>query len=364
MPLTTLAAWLHDLNPFLWRIHGEIGIRWYGLAYLAGFVAGWWWLVQLARRRYTPVTPQRIGDFVVALLLGVIVGGRLGYVLFYKPHLLWTFFADVPWWGVLEINRGGMSSHGGMIGVIIACVWFARRWVDDDGVRRGSVSSLHLLDLVAATCPAGLMFGRIANFINGELLGRIYAPPGAPSPWWTVKFPQELVSGHECGRTAAQEESVRLLASSLAPPDGELVDGLDRAIAIIQSSGSVLRDDVVRQIDPLLSSRYPSQLFQAVTDGPLLAAVLWIAWMRPRLPGVIGCWFMLAYGVMRIATEHWRLPDTDIALATILGLSRGQWLSIAMVLVGVVGIAIIRIRAARLAIQPVGGWWRESPSAT
>jgi phosphatidylglycerol:prolipoprotein diacylglycerol transferase len=222
---------------------------------------------------------------------------------------------------------------------------------------------LHALDLVGAVCPVGLGFGRIANFINGELLGEIVAKPGAPSPWWSVKFPQELVSGHPCERSPDQQAALETLASKFVGPRESLEDGYSHLIAIVQNHASSSHQEVMTKLEPLLAARYPSQLLQAATDGPILLAVLWWIWRKPRTPGIIGCWFMITYGVMRIITEVWRLPDMDVGDPRILGLSRGQWLSVAMVLVGFVGIAIIKARAKRLDIAPIGGWGvKTSPS--
>ncbi len=175
--MLTLAAWLHDLDPFLWRITGAFGLRWYGLAYVAGFIAAWLILSRLARRRGLPIRPEAIPDLIMAVVLGVLLGGRLGYALFYKPHLFTLWLDYAPWWGLLAINEGGMASHGGMIGVILACLWFARR---------EHLPFLLVTDALALVTPIGLFFGRIANFINGELLGSIVAEPGKPAPWWAA----------------------------------------------------------------------------------------------------------------------------------------------------------------------------------
>ena len=131
-------SYLHRLDPFAIQFGNGFGIRWYGLAYAVGFVIAWLILRWFARTNRSPLEPQQAGDFMFTAIIGVLVGGRLGYVLFYAPHLLVDFRATLPFWGIFAINDGGMASHGGIIGVILACLWFARR--------RG-VSMLHLMDM-------------------------------------------------------------------------------------------------------------------------------------------------------------------------------------------------------------------------
>lgn len=184
-------AWLHNLSPFLVQFSSSFGLRWYGLAYATGFLLGWWWLRWMSKRGMTPLSPQKISDAMLLLVLGVVVGGRVGYVLFYQFDLLWDFSSSPPWWGVFRLNNGGMSSHGGMIGVIIA-TWFIAKSsgtqpiaAPDAEAKAGEATGgkapwMHVLDLTALTCTVGLMLGRVANFINGELLGKIVAQPGEP----------------------------------------------------------------------------------------------------------------------------------------------------------------------------------------
>lgn len=336
----TLAAWLHDIDPFVFRISGDLGPRWYGVAYIIGFVAAWLLFRTLARRGRTPLEPQQAFDLVFLVAFGVLLGGRLGYVLIYQPSLLTDFTAQAPWWGVLRINQGGMASHGGMVGVILACLWFGYRT---------KIPKLHLLDLVALAAPIGLFFGRLANFVNGELLGRIVANPGEPAPWWSVRFPQEILTEHACGRTPEQTQVlVQLLESNALVTDPDLSPAAHRLVEGVQQGDQV----IIVQLEPLLSARVPSQLIQALAEGVILFAVLWLLWRRPRKPGVIGAWFLIAYGVLRVITEIWRLPDDHLANPTPMGLSRGQWLSIAMTLIGIVALALV----ARRKSDPIGGW--------
>jgi len=342
-----LAAWLHDIDPFVVRISGEFGPRWYGMAYIVGFVAAWWLFRSLARRGRTPLGPPQAFDLIFTVAIGVLFGGRLGYVLIYQPALLTEFTASAPWWGVLRINQGGMASHGGMVGVILACAWFGRR---------AKLPALHLLDLVAIAAPIGLFAGRIANFINGELLGKIVANPGEPGPWWSVRFPQEILTQHSSGRTPAQDAELEsLLLANATATDTDLGPAAHRLIEGVQQGDQA----IIEQLAPLLSARVPSQLLQALAEGVILFVALWLIWAKPRKPGVIGSWFLILYGALRIVTEVWRLPDDHLANPLVLGMSRGQWLSALMVVVGLVVLRIVSNRKA----EPMGGWRAPKPAA-
>ncbi len=337
---------LHTLDPFVFEFAPGWGVRWYGLSYVAGFVAGWLLLRLLARRGLAMVPADRVADAMLWIVAGVLIGGRLGYVLLYKPEYLWTFEAEFPWWAVLAINRGGMASHGGMIGVILAAWRISRGWRDDDCTVRGRCHPLHVMDLMALIAPAGLLFGRVANFVNGELPGRVVARPGEPAPWWSVKFPQEIVSGHESFRTPEQEQAVDNIVSRYMLPGDDFAAGFERMLRALRHGGEEA-DRLAAELSPLISARAPSQLLQALCEGVVVGAVVWtvgVAMGRLRSPGVVGAWFLVSYGVLRIATEFVRLPDADLAVQRVLGLSRGQWFSAVMVAVGLLVMAVPRLR--------------------
>jgi phosphatidylglycerol:prolipoprotein diacylglycerol transferase len=331
----TLAAWLHTLSPYLVRFTDSgFGLRWYGLSYLAGFLVAYLILRASARRGLMLIPRERIGDAMMWFIGGVLIGGRLGYVFLYQPELLVRFTPGPPWWGVLAIQGGGMSSHGGIAGVILAAWRVSRGWKNRDGSRTGRIPTLHVMDVIALLAPLGLMFGRLANFINGELLGRIHSPPGTPGPWWTVQFPQELYgwrgpgqrTGHAPALSPAQEQLLWSTASRAAEPgDVTALQAVDRLVAKASQFAPELKQ--------ILSSRYPSQLFQAASELTLFI-VLWAVWAKKRKPGVVGCWFLITYGLLRILTEFWRLPDTQFVVERPFGLSRGQWYSVPMVLFG------------------------------
>jgi len=277
--------WVHDLSPFLVRFPenplGLEGIRYYGLAYLLGFLAAWLLLRLYDRRGKFRIDADARASLMTAIIVGVIVGGRLGYMLLYD---LETFLANPL--SILRVDQGGMASHGGFAGVVLALVWFARRQ---------NCGLLELGDVIATVTPLGLMLGRIANFINGEL-------PGRPSQVaWAVIFPDSPeVYDPESGRFGPEP-------------------------------------------------RHPSQLYAAFLEGALLFAYLqWRLWKKRPPVGQLGGEFLIGYGVVRIIGEQFREPDASL----ILGLTRGQFYSIFLIIAGAVLIAVARRRAARGVGQP------------
>ena len=329
-------AYLHRLDPFLvqfppgWPLDG---IRWYGVAYLAGFLVAWLMLRWLARTHRTMLPTAVVWDMVIAVLIGVLVGGRLGYCVFYDQSLLTRFTSSFPYWGLLAINDGGMASHGGMIGIIVALWIFAAR---------RHLSKLHMLDLAVLVGPPGLFFGRLANFVNAELWG--HPLPGSmrqDPPWWSVKYPDQILLDPDL----AQHPALETLRS--------VVRGGDRFYENIVQAVHDGNTPVIATVQPLLTAYYPSQIFQAIAEGPLLLVILALSWWGPRKPGVVGSVFLMSYGVMRIISEVYRQPDAGVAqLCTPLGdLSRGQVLSVLMVVSGVVGFVVCAFRE----VEPVGG---------
>lgn len=353
--LTIADSWIHDLGPVAVQL-GPLAIRWYGLSYVLGFIAGWYLLTRLARRGLIAIPPERVGDAAMYWVLGVVLGGRLGYAIMYDPALFVTFGKSFPFWALLEINKGGMSSHGGIAGTIIAAAVIARGFKDADGNRIGKCPGPHMMDTIAAVCPIGLGLGRLANFINGELLGKIVTMPGAGGggggPWWAVKFPQEIFDEHAPDLSAAQEATLQSLAARYAlPSDATFADQYQRVLDALHAGGPRAAE-IKQQLGALLASRHPSQLYQFAAEGLVLGAVLWWIWRKPRNPGVVGCWFMITYGALRVVTEFWRLPDGHLAMQRIAGLSRGQWLSVVMV---VIGASLLRHYATRDTVK-WGGW--------
>ncbi len=343
---------VHDLDPFLWRISGEFGIRWYGLSYMLGFLVAYYFIMWLAKKRRTEVKPANVADFITYGAIGILAGGRLGYCLFYSPDLFWKFKESFPYWGVLAVNEGGMASHGGIIGLVIACILFARKY---------QVNRLHLFDLCAITGPIGIFFGRIANFINGELVGRI-CPTDYPL---AVRFPQDILhwpstDPQKLSSLSTVVETIGVKSSQWSEWLGKfqfdsasrqsVQNTLYQVIDAIQSGNEAAK----LAIAPMLDPRYPSQLIAALGEGLILFLILFIFWRKPRKPGVVGALFVTLYAIARICTEMFRLPDLQIGYQW-LGLTRGQWLSAAMLLIGLF-LLILFTNRKTLAIS---GWGRK-----
>lgn len=269
-----LAYYLHTLSPFIVRLWGNAGLHWYGFAYVLAFLAGWWLYRWLAQRGYSQLAPGQVGDFItLTAIFGVMLGGRLGYVLFYKPSMLLDPLS------ILRVYDGGMASHGGILGIIAFTFYYAKKH---------RLSWTGLGDNLCVAAPVGLFFGRVANFINGELYGH---PTTVP---WAVQFPQELPD----------------------PPSPALL----RANPYIQ--------DHLREILP---PRHPSQLYEALLEGVVLFAILWVLRTRTRQPrGMLTGLFFILYALLRIVGELFRVPDA----AMIGPLTRGQFLSLFLIVIG------------------------------
>jgi phosphatidylglycerol:prolipoprotein diacylglycerol transferase len=309
---------VHTVQPFAIDFGGGFGIRWYGLSYAAGFLAAWLIIRLLARSGRTPLTMPQVGDLLTYLVVGVIVGGRLGDVLFYHQSLLWKFTGTFPFWGLLEIHKGGMSSHGGILGVIFACMLFARKH---------RLPALHVTDLASIAAPPGLALGRLANWVNGELPGKaLPAAMQGDAPWWSVKYPEELLS-RGFARTAELEQlpAVRALAARTAATGESLAEATYRACY----AGN---REVVEQIAPLLTAHYPNNFIQAATDGIGLGLVMLAVAGVPRKPGIASGAFLVAYGGLRLLSESFREPDAEVF--TIGPLTMPMLLSLGMVTVG------------------------------
>jgi phosphatidylglycerol:prolipoprotein diacylglycerol transferase len=335
--MLTLAVYLHNLSPIALKITDSIAIRWYGLSYLAGFLAGFFVVKFGVKRGITTMKNADVSDMVTWLAIGAVVGGRLGYCIFYKPSLfvefvpLTLFGHKLPLWGALAIHQGGMSSHGGIIGVIAATAWYARK--------HGHTFS-HLIDLAAIGTPLGLFFGRIANFVNGELLGR----PCDPSFPLACKFPQEM---H--GWTRDQIENLAPATQFLKPEDNDPTRIVQACIDAMAKHDQRVIDIVV----PLLTTRHPSQLYEAAMEGLLLFVVLIAVAWKPKKPLVVGATFCFVYAVVRIICEFFRLPDAHIADEEFgrWGITRGQLLSFFLAMLGL-GLIFF---AARRNLPKMGG---------
>lgn len=297
--------WVHNLSPFLIGPFdlgplGMQGIRWYGLAYLAGLVCGYLIVRRWSDCGRVPLRREEIQDFVLYSGLGMIIGGRVGYCLLYGWHDL---MADPLY--LFKVTDGGMASHGGIVGLVLGMAIYARKYQRSFWV---------LGDLLAVTGPLGIGFGRIANFINGELWGR---PSDVP---WAVIFPK----------------------SAPLPENAPLALQIANAVP-----------------------RHPSQLYAAVLEGFLLFAVLMWIHARHRRPGLTGAWFLLLYGVGRFVGEFWREPDRGQPI--FFGwMSKGQLYTLPMLVGGVILLIWVMRRPARpeLYAKPEAPATSPTPSQT
>jgi phosphatidylglycerol:prolipoprotein diacylglycerol transferase len=252
-----------------------------------------------------------------------------------------------------------MSSHGGIIGVALACWRVSRGFKAADGSRIGRCAPLNVMDTAVLIGPIGLFFGRIANFINGELLGKVVAMPGESAPWYAVRYPQEVGAYihydrddgvytilDEFVQTPEQLEQIQQISMMhMLPNEENWLFGYNRVLELIQKGDEGLK----LQLEPLISARYPTQLMQAGLDGLLVLAVVWFVALKPRRPGVVGAWFLLTYGLGRIPMDFVRLADTDVAQFGFM--TRGQLYSAMMVILGIV----ILIWSSRSKHEPFGG---------
>ena len=261
---------------------GFFAIKWYSLAYLAGILIGYWYLTVLIRQPGSPMARRHADDFIFHATLGIIVGGRLGYILFYQPSILQNPL------DIFKLWEGGMSLHGGTIGVILAIWWMARQ---------EKLSFLRICDYIACAVPFGLFFGRLANFVNGELWGK----------------PTDVAWGIIFERTVP-----------------------------------------VGMVEP---ARHPSQLYEAGLEGILLFALLWFAFWKTKArydPGKLVGLFVLGYGLARFTVEFFREPDSQLrAFAEHTGLHMGQWLCVPMILGGL--FLILTAAKRRVRVEPIAG---------
>lgn len=268
-----------QFDPVLISI-GPLAIRWYALSYIVGFMLFLWLGHRRIAQGNTLFTREMLDDFLTWGILGVIIGGRLGYVLFYK----FSTYIDHPL-DIFKVWEGGMSFHGGFLGVLAAMWLFSRKH---------KISFLKTMDFVAPLVPLGLASGRIGNFINGELWGRVTDI----NAFWAMGFPQ------------AHYEDVEAAAHN------------------------PLWAEWLQQYTML--PRHPSQLYQFALEGICLFIVLWIFSKKTRPNGQVASLFLAGYGFFRFLAEFARQPDDYLGLLT-LGLSMGQWLSVPMIVLGAIG---------------------------
>lgn len=282
------AYYIHDLNPILLPVWGNLAVRWYGLAYIAGFLLAFFLLNRWGKRGLFALQGDALQSFMVTIVIGVMIGGRVGYVLLYDLHE----FIKNPL-VIIRLWEGGMASHGGMIGLAVAAWYYGRK---------NNIPLLHLTDGLVTVAPAGLMFGRIANFINGELWGRV------TQVRWAVIFPQE--AGIFYGED---------------PSSAMIYNLIERGV---------------------LQPRHPSQLYQATLEGlalfVIMLAVRRTTWARTN--GRCTAVFLMAYAIFRFASEFFREPE----IIHFGWISQGQLLSLVLLIPTSV---VLFIRASNQHVQ-------------
>ena len=270
------------LHPDIFSI-GFFTLRWYSLAYIAGILVGWWYLLKLLAQPGAPMARRHADDLVFYATLGIILGGRIGYVLFYAPEMLLHPLR------ILRLWDGGMSFHGGVIGTSIGIILFARKH---------KLDWLRVHDYIACVVPFGLFFGRLANFVNGELWGK---PADVP---WAIVFERTV------------------------------------------------------PFDVPEPARHPSQLYEAGLEGIVLFAILWFAFWRTKAryqPGKLVGLFVLGYGVARFIVEFFREPDAQFRGSFIeaTGIHMGQWLCVPMIAGGLY--LVLTAPKRRTRVEPIAG---------
>lgn len=270
-----------QIDPVIFKI-GPVALHWYGFMYLLGFVAAWLLGNYRAKQPNSGWTKDMVADFLFYAFLGVIIGGRFGYVIFYHMDLWAKDFLYL-----FKIWEGGMSFHGGLIGVIAACWFFGRK---------NNLTTLQVTDFITPLGPLGLMFGRLGNFINGELWGRA-TDESVP---WAMKF-------------------------SCDPENAPWYKGCD-------PSGVL---------------RHPSQLYEAIFEGLVLFIMVWLFSSKPRPTGAVTGLFLFGYGFFRFIIEYFREPDAHLAEVSEL-ITRGQVLCLPMIGLGLfLMIAAYRNKSAK-----------------
>ncbi|HEU4821023.1 MAG TPA: prolipoprotein diacylglyceryl transferase [Qipengyuania sp.] len=285
--LSLLAPAATAVEPLSWVALGltpgiELGfftLRWYSLAYLGGILLAYWHLSKMLKAPGAPMAQRHADDLFFYCTLGVILGGRLGFAMFYKPELFSDFSnSGFVSWGLLRLWDGGMSFHGGVLGVLAAITWVA--W-------RNGLNWLRVCDYIAVNVGFGMLFGRLANFVNGELWGRVTDVP------WAMTF-------------CDIEHTATSCVSSFMP-------------------------------------RHPSQLYQAALEGLVVVIImLWLFWRTKARwrPGFLVGVFTILIATARFINEFFREPDSYlVSVVEQTGLSRGQWLSLPMIAVGLAVIA-------------------------
>ena len=268
-----------NFNPVAVQI-GVFSIHWYALSYIVAFILFMWLGRRRIRQNNSPFTYDSLDDMLTYGILGVVLGGRLGYCLFYQP----AYFAAHPV-DIFKVWQGGMSFHGGFLGVVFAAWLFAKK----HGIKKAACA-----DGIAPLVPLGLASGRMGNFINGELWGRLTDP----AAFWAMGFPTAYNADTALLPTLPEHMQAAFFQYGALP-------------------------------------RHPSPLYEFFSEGIVLFIILWLFSKKPRPTGQVAALFFAGYGIFRFIIEFTRQPDEHLGLLSF-GLSMGQWLSLPMIAVGVI----------------------------
>jgi phosphatidylglycerol---prolipoprotein diacylglyceryl transferase len=269
-----------NFDPVLLHL-GPLAIRWYALSYIAGFCLFIWLGRKRIKNGKTVFTNEMLDDFITMGVLGVIIGGRLGYVLFYQPG----FYLSNPL-EIFKVWHGGMSFHGGFLGVLFAMYLFALKY---------KVGFWQVADFIAPLVPLGLACGRVGNFINGELWGRVTDPDA----FWAMGFQNALRQDEMMVYKDPQKWSAIWEQYHMLP-------------------------------------RHPSQLYEVMFEGMALFVIIWLFSKKTRPTGQVSMVFLAGYGIFRFIVEFAREPDFYLGLL-FMNLTMGQLLSLPMIIIGVIG---------------------------
>jgi len=340
-------------DPVLLDLPGPIDVRWYGLMYVVGFLIAQWVFVRLARAKFLPVDPKVAPDLIFYCVIGVMLGGRVGYALFYEPALLHPL-------QFVQVWKGGLAFHGGLGGVAVAVWLFARR----HRLSWGRVG-----DACALAVTPGILAVRCANFVNGELYGR---ETGVDTKF-AMQFPTDPRAGQLLGLSDAWTMRDRELCIQVAFGRRSFADVRGELSTVDARGEPIDWDTVARRLDwqkvatmadgngaPLVPYRHPSQLYEGVGEGLVLGCVLALLYRRTRArpwrPGLYIVVFLLGYAVIRWSLETVRQPDAQFGPggAVFLGMTMGQTLSTVMVIGGLLVLLWPRLARRKAPVPPRG----------
>lgn len=329
--MNLLATYIHHIDPIIVKspisIFGvEPAIRWYGFAYVLGFICGYLVLLALSKRKLYSVPSDKLGDFIsLVAICGVLLGGRLGETLFYwLPRVGWDGFCADPFW-FFRVWEGGMASHGGIMAVALVAFIYAKR---------NKLPALDVMDGLTIVSALGITFGRIANFINGELYGRICEA----GSFVAMKFPLELHELLSNNPDKWVQMSAKVYPLLPQRPDWIVHSGHYNEWII----GLCQNNEAIRNtVGEFLTPRYPSQLFEAAAEGLIIFLILIsVRLLWKNAPHGLFCMlFSFLYTGARFFSEYYREPAEEMWL----GFTRGQYLSFIILFFGFVfAIPVVR----------------------